>query len=1661
MSSNDKDVFLTQVAKPESIAAINRLFSDRLVKYAVTSAINAADQHYNRSGISRIAGMSWYIANASVSSVAFLGISAVLYLSNFLIAPMVMINWASWRSFETGAFWGIIKNYYLSRGNLSPHEMLIFLIEKSIDTELKDSKTGLLYLLESLNTIGTINAISNIAAAPSIIQSIIEANNKMPDDKKKSREAIEAEARLLVKNLSTIIGKDSTALPLIYKLLPSILKEGKLAALLVMLVNKEITTKELAEAILPFAKFLLADKAIQVILHEILLDESILRIIESYLPKDLKEPIKILIQDKTSFDEIWELATTVVNAIKPEDITLLIAVLAKKKEDRSPEELSSAVLPLAKLLLANEPVKGAIYKVLSNKSIVNIIESYLPEALKEPIKILMQDKASFDEIWELATTVVNAIKPEDITLLIAVLAKKKEDRSPEELSSAVLPLAKLLLPLTILPDSNQMVKKKLVDIMSNNTVIDIIKASLPEDLKEPINSSMRDKALLAEALELSSAVVDRLNENDLTPLLTELLKKEPKPEVEPSEEEKKAKAKEKAAKLVEISTPILYKLLGSLHFCNKTRELLKFKAIRDTIVAAYKKSLIDLAIKKSEVDVLPADKLANIEAIADNLKDALATLTSKDEAITNALDLLRTALTVIYEDHKDDPVIQADFIELQKEVMVNPLPAGEAIPAALVLSLLPALQKWLDSDNFRRDAMSLIKDNAIAIGMNFLEKNLLKGKVGEALEKARNTVSEVGAAAAYIVTDDDLIYKFLELCNALVSITSRESLAPIIAAYNGSETQSFFKEIAKKPDEAKDLTALALPVMLIQTSLPLIKTILGNKRVVAALRAVLESNGIDEIIKRIFKEESAVYKNFNWIKANIDSLLSLASQLISEDSQALNALITDANNYLMARKQPEANLKELDANFITNNLAVINQDSLGVLRVINDNSKVIAELVNSHPYYTKLLPFKFDNLAEIIERSIPIAQEIAATDQKTLKPIIGEIVNYIHKLAAEKAAKKNASVEMPGLSESMVVVKDNKVEVESFERFTLLSNVLGKKETIELIDAAMSHITVVESQEVEKADIEARMQQVAAHNLKNQIEMVRSLLDGETIQQLAQPLLHAIKLMNELKEVDKLLKQGKGDPEKRSELAGECSLAFRKVFGQLGTLLADKNAVLVDNVKTIKDILDTAIPPHVVRSMSAAGYTTEYIATELARNPKNATDNLSNIIDVKLGVAHWAKGAGAIAGNLLWNDPSFLAAQLFGLPTLLLPISKYKQQYADISFNDSEYMSNIVDTRINNLDIRGTLTFDSFSVKNIDISNCSIANLEIVNSTIQNFNFDHSRGISRLSIHNSTMDAKSFISLMRAISVSKCYPIHINNLRVEGNLHKTGATEEEIKQWVKNVPGVAGIISDDPILQKEVESYNLAILAASLSIGEDLGKQIDVLSEELLKGSIAKMGYHPKDRDYLLKFVSECITDIVRNSPEKILILSENKSDIIGELSFFGGSGLSSILSNVNYYLGDADKRIYYKEAFEDYMIELSQKQEEVKTQQLATDQAYSSLSQKNRDKISELAKTFVNETINKIGFSDDRSTFEKFVTTCITDIIKDSPDKIQMLDENKSGIVGETGYLANSGLCSILYHVHDHKDSIIKMSNDREDLKRHVDLLFASSQYISGRDKS
>lgn len=682
--------------------------------------------------------------------------------------------------------------------------------------------------------------------------------------------------------------KDEAVLPKALKLVEiglSQLDAGELAVLVMELTKEKPEGNKLPVDVilagLPLLKVIRSD-SVKVALGELIMLPAIRDIGLGFYEESLKKNKKLNEEERgvelrkatEAFDKVFvdnkvianvvELCTQLVevllipesglknilNAFNGEEAQKWLDELQKEGEEKDPAlpaELIKASIPLIKMILGNEIIRGLLVTLLSNKNVVYTINIYLPK-YKKLIDAALQPSNLLNALT-LVDTIIKEAGEKELGVLIDALNdpstgdyfKAVAEIEKNKLVDIEVPVPAALIkathPILLKLLSHDDTKEKLGILLKDAAFKGVLVEAVPAELEALVDVAINDERAIPQVLELLKVALLTLPAEELMPIIGELVKQ-----------------KMDVGELIDKLMPVLQKALGS--------EDLK----RELVTVASNRAVFGVGMGACEM-LLEDEQKASAEELGKLIWPAV------QEALPNTLDLAMCGVNTIQELEKS----RNEETSLVR-TLYNVFSKGHKTSIDAALPALMILQAELKSP-FSGALIKLVMLPAISkMGLRFYKKSL-KEKEGLSEQEQQSLLRNATEAFGKIFSDDTAIASVLALCTQVVDIllSPESKLNEIILAYNKEQTQEWLAD-------------------LIKASMPLIKIVLGNKAARGLLVKLLSNkNVVDTINIYLPKYEKLI--NAALQPSNLWNALMLVDTAINEAGEKeLEALIDALND---------------------------------------------------------------------------------------------------------------------------------------------------------------------------------------------------------------------------------------------------------------------------------------------------------------------------------------------------------------------------------------------------------------------------------------------------------------------------------------------------------------------------------------------------------------------------------------------------------------------------------------------------------------------------------------------------------------------------------------------------------------------------------------------
>jgi hypothetical protein len=1342
----------------------------------------------------------------------------------------------------------------------------------------------------------------------------------------------------------------------------------------------------------PILQRVLNNEKIRNLFVTILPNQTLIDAMALYLPEKLRKPVSEIMQDVKLVGQILESCVILIkDLISVDNLSPILEAyndhetqdfLKNPKSFQVPSKLVMAVFSLVQSTLANETVRNLLVHLLTNEKILNLIELYFPEDLKEQIKDLIKDKKTLAEILYLVDIALAELKPEDVVPLLTELLRPKEEgghqqtevekraKDEEFLAKIIETSAPVLHKLLQLPKFQY----RLGALLSNKLVLNIITSSyrtsltkkvlkeieqqhsdiaydrekaieLPPEAEGVIDVAVRDleetiailvskKSVIDDALNLTKTMFDVIYVKDesfeqiqaeFIALQKELVKEASKDEAIP-------------VNLMLSLIPILQKEFANEQFRSALENLVRNNAM-DPGVAFYSKLLCK---NKKEGELQKAQEMVS------KTEEVLKIILKNESLLKSVIELCGTLINSISVDNikpileaYNDPETKFFLAELlKKEDEAKNLDAP-IIPVKLIKAMLPLIKAILPN------AIPAIQVVILNKGVEEIVKSLYgdESRVYRNFIWARDNIGDILQLTCDLIPDDqENLGTFIEGLNKYLTIRN--------------------KYLIEHPEEGVELKNLATNfinanlVAVSKDTTGILQTIQENASVIAKL--VNSHPDYDEFIP-------VKFGNLNEIITNI---IPVAQHVATQPMQPTISMMLDILHKSSATSKMRSSIKAY--------IKGLNKEGAkkeALQATLKDKLINIIKANKDRIYFSELREALLKG-----EDNIPILQNVAIPETFNF-PELEELLSSVAKEVKEPRLKEGSFVIVPCNQ------KDITQEIKGMELEDLIAVVLGTeygKTFMNSVLLGISAPTPITPKQIRKG-ADFKTEQKARDEQKEQkakelaerkhtagiiqaaIDVVKALVDSaKEVNELVEPLLRSIKLFRKLDAVKQFKEQGDED-----KLATQCELAFNNFFQILDPMLVAKQQKLLECSGAIADILFSVIPEEKIKDMK--GYTVNYLVLLLLNNHQIIKDIVPPAINDFVIKSTWVNGVGNIITTIFTNYKSLVAGQaisvagslvgsLLGLTrytsdnlneflqhcnetqqftTWFNPLSKDDQfrvkhgtfcsttyewlnfhnlhliDIADITFNFPKKI-NISNSSIRYLDIMDC------TIESMNLSHCSITDtLNIRDSNLKNFNFDNIKTLKNLTIEETTLDAKSFISLMRVIYDKRFVKVELKSLEVKGNLCANGATYDELKQWFIHIPAINAVKNGDPVFNRLRERTGNQIIPEKHQTvaSKTPTKSIALLDREILKGiatSYVKTAGYNHNQSIIIGFITDWLDDYICQASgitqqDKLQALSTNASFIGTQGGWSSSStGLCTIIDkSLGYEAGNLQQEFF------------------------------------------------------------------------------------------------------------------------------------------------------
>lgn len=616
-------------------------------------------------------------------------------------------------------------------------------------------------------------------------------------------------------------------------------------------------------------------------------------------------------------------------------------------------------------------------------------------------------------------------------------------------------------------------------------------------------------------------------------------------------------------------------------------------------------------------------------------------------------------------------------------------------------------------------------------------------------------------------------------------------------------------------------------MLLIKAAIPVIQ-VLTDDAIIESLKNIIKDESIENLLKAVLGAESDLFKQFKWLKTNLDEILNLTKDLLKAD---LDGIVDMFIMYQYIPQRPEAQRKDFDIEFLQAFFKEHGQGDNGLLAIIKKHSKAITTLANTFPSYPGLI-VSFDS--ELIDTALDVVT------RSTLDNVImGELIDLY-----------------------------NKDEVDVDKIIELTAHVLNKEAAQKAINIAMLGLKSTDE------------------NTSARIKLARDLFASDAFHPSLQSLLKAIPLIKtelpalhesiektgaELR--DMLSKSELLTPEiknksdelnrlqaEREVLARRCNLHFEDFVSSFVKVITglEKQGKLMEHADTLEWLIDTMLFGELLgedvsqKMLDYTGFTPKDLTHQIMENP-----GVLNVIPTALNAALLMKQAQikdkavAVASALpssLYHTKNLVSGLVSNVTSksqqnLAHILDDAQKQYKEpdkvdlgnkitigknkTDFGNQTYFRlkfiNCKVAELNDgmgLSIAGStiksLSFSNTEISKLDASNCTITQLTIKNSDLKHCNFSNIKA-QHLVLDNVTFDAETFVSLMRAIRNNK----DIQSVSLKNIKGPIGIDKNELPEIMSVIPDITKFSKDNPDFPNLKDLYTVDAALKSLTTAKD------------------------------------------------------------------------------------------------------------------------------------------------------------------------------------------------------------------------------------------------
>ncbi|MDF3047084.1 MAG: hypothetical protein K0R73_202 [Candidatus Midichloriaceae bacterium] len=1233
----------------------------------------------------------------------------------------------------------------------------------------------------------------------------------------------------------TQIIKNTTLIPQILQLAKTIITKADIMPAVSVALKNDANADDIIEAVLPIATKLLSTNTFKIGINKLLQNAILIKAYKFSNPKAKVEEITLIIELlKGPIAQTIDLCGAILKTISIPDVsTIYEAFNTEESKDflaggedapALPVSIITACIPLAKQLLGSRSIIVCIKDIITNQQLDTALKNFLGEG-SDAYKNFVLIKNNFDEIFSFASALLNSIDSQKTILLlneinVYIKERKISQQDPSKKEAKIDGIIATALSIVNKLLSTDAVKRSLHTLLQHDAINEIIieaykLSGAKEDnvnfLGGALSKIAKDVTLIPQILQLAGNILTQVKHDKIISLV---------------ESVKGSKTDE----IIAAALPLVTKLLYNNKVQTNLNTLLRDEILNEVILDGYAyagaeendiaflRGLLTQIIKNTTLmpqvlqltktiitnaDIMPAVSVAlKNNANAGDIIEAVLPIATKLLS-TNTFKIAINSLlqnAIIIEVYKfSNPKAKVEEITLITELLKGPiaktidlceailktisipdvstiyeafntqeskdfLAGGEdapALPVSIITACIPLAKQLFGSPII----VACIKDIITNQQLDTALKNFL-GEGSDAYKNfvwAKNNFDGIISFTAHLLSEVDL-QAIQEILNEINACIKERKTSDNLQELDNNFIIGLFSNIAE--DKARILSAISGSenlTLLVNSyiksfysdKVPLIFTDLeGTTKLIPPLLRAL-NNDKDQFAKLIDVVLGDIYKASTM--GDIDKLIDSYTEAQSANA---NKLEEDLTKLFQANK---------DKSYF-----------IEILAHITEIDK---------PGSGKYQPKDLNNSANI--------------------KILAEALNKISsKLAPEE--KSGAEAE-----ENAAKAEKNAAEAEDMQFNAILETVKNTANTSEFKNLCKHFIKNLgirdskSSEEVIKIDRDQKLLEIAQYFFGNDstYASIPHLVDA----------------------MQKYAAWKKSTPDNKYESAQECYESVKKFLKELQAILGGFTNISNYN-ELVADLLHEVIPDDIKYYFAFAGHDVDSLIATVFTNTSQVTALLPTVTQTVLGIY----GLTSTAAAALWSSPKLITKTLANLACatttsatdllsqILLNHDKkeaglnhdkkvdFKEVIKDHASGQSDdiikrkiltgnfrgstyYDLEFKNLTVTRLDHNCAVSLDRSNITNLKFTNseisrmtvigCAVYNMTIKRSTVTNLDFSNIIR-KKLIIKNSTLDAKTFVSLIKCAENAE---LKIEGIKIKGSLDFACEEDQKLLDTVKKL----------------------------------------------------------------------------------------------------------------------------------------------------------------------------------------------------------------------------------------------------------------------------------